>query len=506
MTEHHLPDDISDWPTNPYELLGIPCDADRDVIRRAYVKLILRYKPERFPAEFQRIRKAYERVRQQTPRRLASWDLPFPSIEALFPQEPESSRNADPFVQQPSDRIDRQPEAIGQPDPLLSQRIAAAWQLAVDGQPSEAYQQFVELGRHSPEHEGIAIRRYWLVRLAPQVAPDATPLEMLLPHVRAMGLSGLFGQLFLAELVRQPEAAFGESCLEVLRDARSTLWRRSIFRIRWHAAAIDDRWIIIDQDLDELRQLSPLDSTPWLWGHLDALAVCLKIRTDAARERALAYLEVLHKHNDWSHEAIQVAVEEIDWMLQESRTLPDWCPSQSGRQTANAFQWADLTGIVTADEMDSAGLRLKLEPLLADWVRNPAGGLRDLDSLYQSFPAHAVRLNQFVGELLFEGSTVRSTLSGGNLRQAVLEDLFHERRLRRPTFQLNAADFRSGVLLFCVEERVDLEPVALTLHELMPNLPWDCEFHPLRLEGDDALRTVIRGCLALWDEPAVGMP
>jgi hypothetical protein len=47
-----------------------------------------------------------------------------------------------------------------------------------------------------------------------------------------------------------------------------------------------------------------------------------------------------------------------------------------------------------------------------------------------------------------------------------------------------------------------LEPVALTLHELMPNLPWDSEFHPLSLEADDALRTVIRGCLALWEEPA----
>lgn len=95
-----------------------------------------------------------------------------------------------------------------------------------------------------------------------------------------------------------------------------------------------------------------------------------------------------------------------------------------------------------------------------------------------------------------------SMIRGGELRQAVLIDLFQERRLKRPIQHLHLSEFRRGVLRFCVEERVDLEPVALTLSELMPNLPWDSEFHPLRLEADDALQTVIRGCLALWDEPA----
>lgn len=77
-------------------------------------------------------------------------------------------------------------------------------------------------------------------------------------------------------------------------------------------------------------------------------------------------------------------------------------------------------------------------------------------------------------------------IRGGELRQAVLIDLFQERRLKRPVQHLHLSEFRRGVLRFCVEERVDLEPVALTLSELMPNLPWDCEFHPLRLERDPA--------------------
>lgn len=49
--------------TDPYEVLGVPRDADEAVIRRKYLELVRRHSPERDPARFAEIRAAYDRLR-----------------------------------------------------------------------------------------------------------------------------------------------------------------------------------------------------------------------------------------------------------------------------------------------------------------------------------------------------------------------------------------------------------------------------------------------------------
>jgi len=57
-----LPEDSNDWPNDPFELLSLQRSDDARTAKRAYYKLIRKYKPDRFPAEFQKIRAAYESV------------------------------------------------------------------------------------------------------------------------------------------------------------------------------------------------------------------------------------------------------------------------------------------------------------------------------------------------------------------------------------------------------------------------------------------------------------
>jgi DnaJ-class molecular chaperone len=45
-----------------YELLRIPRDASPEEVRAAYVRLVRRYPPERFPERFAAIRNAYQKV------------------------------------------------------------------------------------------------------------------------------------------------------------------------------------------------------------------------------------------------------------------------------------------------------------------------------------------------------------------------------------------------------------------------------------------------------------
>ena len=60
--------DEPDWGLLPYraqEFFGLDSGFDRKALKRAYSKLIRRFKPERFPNEFQRIRAAFEQLENE---------------------------------------------------------------------------------------------------------------------------------------------------------------------------------------------------------------------------------------------------------------------------------------------------------------------------------------------------------------------------------------------------------------------------------------------------------
>lgn len=50
-------------PSDPYEVLGLPPDADDAAIRRRYLELVQRHTPERDPQRFAAIRAAADELR-----------------------------------------------------------------------------------------------------------------------------------------------------------------------------------------------------------------------------------------------------------------------------------------------------------------------------------------------------------------------------------------------------------------------------------------------------------
>jgi len=62
-----------DQDENPYQVMGIPFTATEEEIRRTYFGLVREHPPERDPAQFRRVRSAYEILRD--PVRRAEWDL-----------------------------------------------------------------------------------------------------------------------------------------------------------------------------------------------------------------------------------------------------------------------------------------------------------------------------------------------------------------------------------------------------------------------------------------------
>ena len=69
----------------PFEILDIPEDSDDKIVKKAYLRMVKRYPPERFPNDFQRIRTAYERTRTRKDRlRFSLFDITLPDMEELI--------------------------------------------------------------------------------------------------------------------------------------------------------------------------------------------------------------------------------------------------------------------------------------------------------------------------------------------------------------------------------------------------------------------------------------
>ena len=77
-----------------YEVLGVSKSASPEEIKRAYLRLVRRFTPERAPEEFKRIRQAYETLSDPTARQ--QYDArPDPQITELVNQASEAMRARD---------------------------------------------------------------------------------------------------------------------------------------------------------------------------------------------------------------------------------------------------------------------------------------------------------------------------------------------------------------------------------------------------------------------------
>jgi DnaJ-class molecular chaperone len=90
--------DILKLNENPQNILGLPRDAGPGEIRTAYLNKIKEYPPEKFPAEFERVRDAYTMLsdaRYRTRLMLRSAD-PEASMEKLLDDQQQNKQFVGP--------------------------------------------------------------------------------------------------------------------------------------------------------------------------------------------------------------------------------------------------------------------------------------------------------------------------------------------------------------------------------------------------------------------------
>jgi len=235
MTEHRLPDDWRDWPDDPWALLGVDRDADRETIRRAYVDLIRRYKPEHFPEEFRRIREAYEvvwRFRDTGPGiRTAKSELAGHHVTSsamggwLYFWVPEHARDAKTF-----------PEAYA---------LLCDWSRSA-AVPSS----FLTL--------------YWMLRLDAGLDPQRLPVDWILAAFLARVKDTRIQALYHVELLRCPERCVRGSGESLYKALEGDPFRVTFGRLRLEAAAAAGSWDFARDELDRMRATLSHDRAAWI--------------------------------------------------------------------------------------------------------------------------------------------------------------------------------------------------------------------------------------------------
>jgi hypothetical protein len=249
MRMPELPDDLKQWPSDPYRLLGVRPGAAADELRRAYVRLIRRFKPEQHPEHFRRIRDAYEAIQA-----LAAWWPPAQAEPDLLPP-PTPMPEPDEETPLPTHAGRRSDD----------DELASAWELACCGDEASAYQRLRRMHERQPHHAGTCARLYWLLSLWPQLDAGRQPCDWLARGLRA-GEDGSLRELYRRELAVSPAEALSPRCRQVLEGSFRPGLLLDLVECRWRAArGTRQPAQVIGDDLHALRErLRGQDEDSWL--------------------------------------------------------------------------------------------------------------------------------------------------------------------------------------------------------------------------------------------------
>lgn len=303
-----LPDDPRDWPTDPFALLGVPRNVSEGDLKRAYTRLIKKYKPEHKPDEFRRIREAYETAiemsrwfRDAPPVQQTFADLPFP---APAPAQAREER-ADPDA--PARDHETQIDAPVPPAPRDA--VEVAWADAVAGAWEDAYAALFALAGAHPTRADLPLRLYWLLALRPALDADRTRHEWLAAALAASRLSGPALELYRRELAADAQTALYGPYLNLLdQPGASGAAVLAFATARLTSAADDGRWALLELDLAALAHRAiDFDDGSWLAYLTDLAARAAASRAPVQQQATdlLAGLRHLELSHGWAFDQLE---------------------------------------------------------------------------------------------------------------------------------------------------------------------------------------------------------
>ncbi len=426
-----LPEDLNLWPADPYELLGIEHHTDERSVRRAYLRLVRRFKPDFYPEHFQRVREAHDMVLQYLEYQRFTDDH-----TEFDPREYETG--------------------ISRPiEPMPTARTPAAhdiaWQVALEGREQEAYSLLVRFYQQREAPQEACLRLYWLLKSQPELDAKVTPCHWLVAGLKETRLCGPLRDLYDRELATNPGEAVTAHATELVTLEAEPGPLYDFLEVRWRACGKLGRWSDITRDLQSIKPLLAYQhEATWVrllllaaghlaWCDQEALQDFLHLRQ--------AISQAVHLHHELSAE-----LDRFDLLL-EIRTR--FASLRSAKQVPQIF-----TELVQRSWVESYAEYQELLDSVVLWLAaNPTRGLNDLDQLEKHNHAAAMHLVQVIR--FYPG--LHQDYDGRALKRVstTAARFFHS--LQNANYRL----VRSQILEFCLNEVLDPVWLAQAGDELL---------------------------------------
>ena len=514
MSEHELPADPADWPRDPTDLLGVSHNVDERDLKRAYTRLIRRFKPEHHPDEFAKIRAAYEEVlrrvqfmqqfRNQQEQvqeqeqddiddEVPSADDPLIENVATPPVEP--PRAADESAAADSDfDLDgysgwNTPMFADHPCEL-TQQMTAAWEVAREGDWASGYRQLQKLLETHPGYEDLCLRLYWLLRLQPDLDPRVEPAHWLIVSLKHNQLYGRAWELYRLELERQPSLGATDECRSLLAVSAPVERLGDLAQWRWRAIAQSNLFSLIQSDLEGFRERF-LDESPAAWARMLFRVLDLACwSTASTASTASAAARSLVKYCDQALDELTELQFQLSAEFERLEILKELMTGPAVRDKWKPFPkpWALL--IRDSWNEPVAVLRPRLLRILEDWIERPRDMLKLVDGLQKS---HAIALQQLSVVITRVGAGWQHRDAASRLDQIAVvlaEFMLSQDQAQYPKFRLELLDFS-------IQWQVRIDEIILIFTRQNCLLPTPDTL--TLLNNDLPLRTVLDGSAAFWN-------
>jgi hypothetical protein len=477
MSDAPLPDDLANWPDDPFRLLGVKPGSSPRELKRAYHALIRKYKPEHAPELFRKIHEAYEAAQDlgsalSFERSNEDVDLRSPTP---FPRD-KSTQDRDYWEAAPDD--EQRPGAPHDASPR-PHSASVAWEIACAGDAASAYRALRdEVVSHSGR-EAPYVQLYWLLLFFQELDPVRAPHDWLIQGLRSCGpCARLLHELLAREAAADHDRAAGAMLDALLAPGTPPAVAFDAACWRWRAARRFGRWNAVSHDIRALRAWLP-QANQELWARLLLIAAGnLVWAPDRNRDTA----DVLRHEAETCADqyAFDIADEltELEYAELISSGLQRVIRSGSGEHELYellAISW---------DEPGPIDQR-RLLSFLRDLVRDPQAGLKRLDLLMIHAPASLGLLKELSG--LSPSQKLEPTLAGRIISFIGGCDW------------RNYPLFRNELLRFCLRQMIAPPSIAAAIAG-DPNYDRRRDGHLAdAIRADWPLHLIYRACERCWE-------
>ncbi len=467
MNMDSLPDDVSQWPQDPWRILGVERSFTKKELKLAYSKLIKRYRPESAPEAFQKIRQAYETLQHYADadaETAAVAHLIWNHLQTTDEKSVEDDGNsAEDHSAENSEHHDAGHETSTERSQSRRQahRDLDPWQLAKAGEYEKAYAELARRGFTRPHFEREMLQRYWLLTLHPELDRTTTACDQLLNFATSHRLSDEVERLLLAEVSNRPELATRSQIWKLISGRYNQSFRLSLLRVRWKGLLKDDGDEVVLQEFEELESQYFDDPAQWLTIVILLLELVV---VDHPRLRQPLFDRCQTLLNELESEGVhqQELFDRADYLISNYH---DFFRSPSSLvRTSKSIRFLYRRCLEVATELEHIeGSRSReiLLPLIDQIVNHPQSSLMCLDELLKKSAPWLQILSQAIYQLWYEEYSQYEALEFEGLKSEAQRDTVLMGLISASQISYNS--LRGRVLRFCLVHCIDMTKLVPVL-------------------------------------------